>query len=116
MQPQNQMQLQDQNQTEGSAQNQNAQNQQQNANQQTAQNNAPIPPRNLFRGEVRQVQQALDKAGFKAGPSDGRWGHETASAVKQFQQSKQIQANGQLTEQTLADLGLDSSQFSQPQQ
>lgn len=110
-----QMQPQNQNQTQGSAQNQSAQNQQQNANQ-TAQNNAPIPPRNLSRGEVRQVQQALDKDGFKAGPTDGRWGRETASAVRQFQQSKQIQANGQLTEQTVADLGLNSSQFSQSQQ
>ena len=88
-----QMQPQNQNQTQGSALNQSAQNQQQNANQ-TAQNNAPIPPRNLSRGEVRQVQQALDKHGFKAGPTDGRWGRETASAVKQFSRVSRSRRTG----------------------
>jgi peptidoglycan hydrolase-like protein with peptidoglycan-binding domain len=80
---------------------------------QAAQNNQPISPQDLSRGKVRQVQQALDKEGYKAGPTDGRWGRETEDAVKQFQQSKQIQANGQLNQQTIADLGLDASRFSQ---
>ena len=93
-----------------SAQNQQNQNQK---NQQTAENNQPMQPNNLSRGEIRQVQQALDKDGFKAGTTDGRWGPHTQDAVKQFQQSKQIQANGQLNQQTVADLGLD---FSQQQQ
>jgi len=53
--------------------------------------------------------------GFKAGRTDGRWGRETENAVKQFQQSKQLQATGQLDQQTVADLGLDTSQFSQSQ-
>jgi hypothetical protein len=35
--------------------------------------------------------------------------------VKQFQQSKQMQPTGQLNEQTVADLGLDTSKFPQPQ-
>jgi hypothetical protein len=88
---------------------------QQNDQQQSAQNSQPIPPRNLSRGEIRQVQQALDKDGFKAGRVDGRWGHETESAVKQFQQSKQLPASGQLDQQTIADLGLNASQFSPSQ-
>ncbi len=102
---------------------QNSQNQQQTArdqknpqNQQTAENNQPIQPSDLSRGEIRQVQQALDKDGFKAGTADGRWGPHTEDAVKQFQQSKQIQANGQLDQQTVADLGLNPSDFSQSQQ
>ena len=82
-------------------------------NNQAAQNNQPISPQSLSRTKIRQVQQALDKDGFKAGPTDGRWGSETENAVKQFQQSKQIQANGQLDQQTIADLGLDASGFSQ---
>jgi len=95
----------------------NAQNQQhtQNGQQQSAENSQPISPQNLSRGEVRQVQQALNKDGFKPGPTDGRWGNETENAVKQFQQSKQLQATGQLDEQTVADLGLDASRFSQSQ-
>lgn len=96
---------------------QNAQDQQhtKNGQQQSAENSQPISPQNLSRGEVRQVQQALNKDGFKPGPTDGRWGNETENAVKQFQQSKQLQATGQLNEQTVADLGLDASKFSQSQ-
>lgn len=97
-------------------QQQNVQNQQNQKNQQSAENSQPIQPNNLSRGEIRQVQQALDKDGFKAGTTDGRWGPHTQDAVKQFQQSKQIQANGQLDQQTVADLGLDASKFSQSQQ
>lgn len=97
--------------------NQNGQQQtQQNNQKQAAQNDQPIASQDLSRGEIRKVQQALDKDGFKAGPTDGRWGRETASAVKQFQQSKQLQATGQLDRQTVADLGLDTAQFSQSQQ
>jgi len=88
---------------------------QQTGQQQAAQNNQPISPQGLSRGKIRQVQRALDKDGFKAGPTDGRWGRETENAVKQFQQSKQRQATGQLDQQTVADLGLDASQFSQSQ-
>lgn len=47
------------------------------------------------------------------GRADGRWGNETQNAVKRFQQSKQLRATGQLDQQTVADLGLDSSKFSQ---
>lgn len=98
---------------------QNTQNQQHQPNgqqQQSAQNTQPIQPQSMSRGEVRQVQQALDKDGFKAGRTDGRWGNETRAAVKQFQQSKQLQATGRLNEQTVADLGLDTSKFQQHQQ
>jgi peptidoglycan hydrolase-like protein with peptidoglycan-binding domain len=109
-------QKQGQNQTGQKQTGQNAQNQQNQPNgRQQAQNNQPIPSKDLSRGEIKQVQQALDKDGFKAGRADGRWGHETRAAVKQFQQSKQRQATGQLNQQTVADLGLDASQFSQSQ-
>jgi hypothetical protein len=92
------------------------QTQPQNSNQ-TAQNQRnqgqPISPGKLSRSEVRQVQQALDKSGFHAGTADGRWGPETSNALKQFQQSKKIQANGQLNQQTLSGLGLNGAQFAQ---
>jgi peptidoglycan hydrolase-like protein with peptidoglycan-binding domain len=104
------------------SQNQNAKNPQNqpSGQQQSAENNPSnsqqMSPQSLSRGQIRQVQQALDKDGFKAGPTDGRWGRETENAVKQFQESKQLQATGQLDRQTVADLGLDASQFSQDQQ
>jgi peptidoglycan hydrolase-like protein with peptidoglycan-binding domain len=65
----------------------------------------------LSLNEVRQVQQALDKNGFRVGPVDGRWGPKTSDALKHFQQSKNIPANGQLDQQTLSDLGLNGAQF-----
>ncbi|MBR0797403.1 peptidoglycan-binding protein [Bradyrhizobium jicamae] len=107
---QSQQNAQDQQKNQQNAQDQHQQ--QQNGQQQSAQNE-PIAPRSLSRHEVRRVQQALDKDGFKAGPTDGRWGNETRNAVKQFQQSKQIQATGQLDQQTVADLGLDASRLQQ---
>ena len=96
---------------------QNAQNQQNQpgGQQQSAENSRPISPHSLSRSEVRQVQQALAKQGMKAGPTDGRWGRETRNAVKQFQQSKQLHPTGQLDEQTVASLGLDTAKFSQSQ-
>jgi hypothetical protein len=75
--------------------------------QQTAQDNQT--QQNLPRREIRQAQQALNKDGFKVGRADGRLGPETEAAIKQFQQSKQIQPSGQLDQQTMADLGLDTS-------
>lgn len=78
----------------------------------SATNDRPISTQNLSRREVRQVQQALDNDGFHAGPADGRWGPETRSAIKQFQQSKNIRADGRLNRQTVADLGLNASEFS----
>jgi len=95
------------------------QNQQSDRAQQSAENNQsnnePMSPQSLSRSQIRKVQQALDKDGFKAGRADGRWGRETENAVKQFQQSKQLQATGQLDQQTIADLGLDQSKFSSSQ-
>jgi Ni/Co efflux regulator RcnB len=114
-QPQQPQGQQTQNQKPMQDQGQNNSNNQQGQNGQQAQNNQPIDAQGLSRTNVRQVQRALDKDGFKAGPTDGRWGNETQNAVKQFQQSKQIQATGQLDQQTVADLGLDASKFSQSQ-
>jgi regulator of extracellular matrix RemA (YlzA/DUF370 family) len=74
-------------------------------------NEQTISPKTLSRNDVRQVQQALDKNGFQVGRVDGRWGPKTSNAVKQFQQSKNIQAKGQLDQQTLSDLDLNGAQF-----
>ena len=111
-QQQQEPQIQNQKQNEQNAQNQQSS---QNGQQQTAENNQLISPHSMTRSNVKQVQKALDKDGFRAGRPDGRWGRETQNAVKQFQQSKQMQPTGQLTEQTVADLGLGTSKFPQSQ-
>jgi peptidoglycan hydrolase-like protein with peptidoglycan-binding domain len=93
-----------------------AQGTQQNANQ-AAQNqpneSQTIAPDRLSRSQVRQVQLALERNGFQVGRRDGRWGPETTNALKQFQQSKSVQANGELDQQTIADLGLNGARFAQ---
>src|SRR5262249_50886124 len=85
----------------------NRQGQPNNANQ-AAQNeantNQTFSPQNLSRNEIRQIQQALDKNGQQVGRVDGRWGPKTSDALKQFQQSKGIQTNGQLDQQTLSSV------------
>ncbi len=83
--------------------------------QQQSQNQAS----NLSRGQVKQMQSALNKQGFNAGRPDGRLGPETRHAVQAFNQKKGIQSNhGRPTEQTLAQLGItgNQNQSGQPQQ
>lgn len=79
---------------------------------QSAANDKPNSPQRLSRQEIRQVQQTLDKDGFHAGSADGLWGPETRNAIKKFQQSKDIRADGRLNRQTMADLGLNPSELS----
>jgi hypothetical protein len=82
---------------------------------QNADQSQPISVKTLSRKEIRQVQQALNKNGEKVGPTDGRWGPKTEDALKQFEQAKNIPANGQLDRQAVASLGLNPSEFSQAQ-
>jgi len=70
----------------------------------------------LSRNEIQLIQRALDKNGFRAGLVDGRWGPKTSDALKHFQESKNLEANGQLDQQTLSDLGLNGAQFAKQNQ
>ncbi len=67
---------------------------------------------NLSQNQIRQVQQALDQKGFKAGRTDGKLGPETKSALNQFQQKQGLQATGQPDQQTLAALGINGGNSS----
>jgi lysozyme len=63
----------------------------------------------IMQGEdVRQLQAALLKAGFKLGPdgADGFFGKATDTAVQQFQQKKGLTVDGIVGTQTLKALGL----------
>ncbi len=75
------------------------------SDQQQAQNT--IDPSQLSSQQIRQIQQSLDKQGLKAGRADGKWGPETEKAVKDFQQQQNMQASGQLDQQTLQALGVN---------
>lgn len=59
--------------------------------------------------ELRQVQQKLNDLGFNAGHVDGMWGPNTQAAVKNFQQSKGLQATGTLDKKTANALGVENA-------
>ena len=61
----------------------------------------------LSQSTLEDVQQQLQQQGFyRTGRVDGRWGPQTHKAVLSFQQSKGLQATGQLDQQTLDALGV----------
>jgi peptidoglycan hydrolase-like protein with peptidoglycan-binding domain len=57
---------------------------------------------------VKQAQEKLSAAGHDAGAADGKMGPKTQAALKEFQQSKGLQASGQLDQKTVAALGVSS--------
>ena len=57
---------------------------------------------------VRQAQERLASEGFDPGAVDGKLGQQTQQSLKQFQQSKGLEPSGQLDQQTIAALGVDS--------
>jgi hypothetical protein len=110
-QPSMQQQQQPQPSQQSQAKPQDMQQQQQQAQAQPQNGNQPIPPNSLSRSEVKQMQQALNQDGFNAGKPDGKLGRHTRQALQKFDQQKGIQSkNGQLTEQTLAQLGVNQNQ------
>jgi peptidoglycan hydrolase-like protein with peptidoglycan-binding domain len=55
-----------------------------------------ITDQNVSKDEIRQIQEALNQKGFKAGPADGVLGPETKNALKEFQQKQGFNATGEL--------------------
>ncbi len=58
---------------------------------------------------VADVQNALKKQGFDPGPADGRFGATTESAVRAFQTSRGLMADGVVGQATWQALGLRGS-------
>lgn len=58
---------------------------------------------------IFQIQQALAARGFDPGNIDGIWGRRTAAAVRAFQTSRGLVADGVVGPRTLAALGLDDA-------
>jgi peptidoglycan hydrolase-like protein with peptidoglycan-binding domain len=65
-----------------------------------------VKPSSLDRSQIRQVQSALNRDGFKVGRIDGIWGPRTRDALESFQKSKGMADNGQLNHNTLAALNV----------
>jgi peptidoglycan hydrolase-like protein with peptidoglycan-binding domain len=64
-----------------------------------------------YAGLVSEVQRKLRGLGFDAGPVNGDFGAKTQAALAQFQLSTVIPASGQLDERTLAELGIERSEY-----
>ena len=61
---------------------------------------------------VKQAQEKLSAAGHDAGEPDGIMGPKTQSALKEFQNSKGLQASGELDQKTMAALGMSGGSSS----
>ena len=55
--------------------------------------------------KVKQIQSALDQKGQHL-TVDGRWGKQTAAAVRSFQKQNGLKATGRADSQTMQKLGL----------
>lgn len=84
-------------------QGQSAQNGQQ--NQRQAEN--VIRPSQLSKKQIRQIQESLNRKGFDAKHADGIWGPDTAQALRTFQKQNGLKGQGELTQQSLAQLGVN---------
>lgn len=69
------------------------------APQQQAEAQQPVTP-----DTIRQVQQTLQQQGMYHGRVDGVWGPQTQAAVRSYQQNNNLNASGQLDQQTMASL------------
>lgn len=59
--------------------------------------------------EVRQIQEKLKRWGYYTGSVDGIYGSQTEQAVKKFQRSNGLTADGIAGKATLAAMGITSS-------
>lgn len=66
----------------------------------------PSPDTPPTRDMIARAQARLNALGFNAGPPDGMPGARTRQAVRQFQEARGLQADGQLNSQTLRALGI----------
>jgi peptidoglycan hydrolase-like protein with peptidoglycan-binding domain len=58
----------------------------------------------LSRNQIREVQRALLRKGYDAGPEDESFGPWTARALRQFQKAQQLPVTEQLDDRSLAAL------------
>ena len=53
-----------------------------------------------MRPATKDIQRALDNAGFNPGSVDGRMGKQTRNAIKAFQRANNLVADGKVGKQT----------------
>ncbi|HVS81876.1 MAG TPA: YCF48-related protein [Pyrinomonadaceae bacterium] len=68
------------------------------------------PTVKLMAGDVvRRAQEALERAGYEIGVSDGQLGPRTVAAIGRFQSDRYLPSTGQLDNATLAALGVNGN-------
>lgn len=77
---------------------------------------APPPPTHAAAPRIgpettRAVQEQLRRVGLYHGPIDGVWGHNTRTALAEFQRERQLPVTGEPSRETLAALGLNPDSF-----
>lgn len=60
----------------------------------------------LTSDQIQQAQQKLQQEGYDPGPIDGQWSPQTQTALKEFQQAKNLPVTGQLDQQTMQELDI----------
>lgn len=68
------------------------------------------------KGTVKQVQQALNDAGYNCGKPDGSAGKKTKAAITQYQTDKGLEATGVIDDALLESLGVEVSEEIKAQQ
>lgn len=70
----------------------------------TRQKEIPTEKKNVSKMTSKQIQKALKNAGFYDGLIDGKIGKKTTQAIKDFQKSKGLTADGVVGKKTRAEL------------
>ena len=60
----------------------------------------------IYREQVKQVQAALNAAGYNAGPPDGALGPKSRAAIARYQSDNELPATGSIDAGLLASLGI----------
>lgn len=62
----------------------------------------------IYREQVKQVQAALNAAGYNAGPPDGALGPKSRAAIARYQSDNELPATGAIDAGLLASLGVEA--------
>lgn len=62
----------------------------------------------IYRAQVKQVQAALNAAGYSAGPADGALGPKSRAAIVRYQSDNELPATGNVDAALLANLGIST--------
>jgi peptidoglycan hydrolase-like protein with peptidoglycan-binding domain len=75
--------------------------------EQAAQEQAATEEQDAQKERIRSAQQILQEKGLYSGSIDGIAGPQTAAALREFQQSQQLEPTGKLDDETAKRLGIE---------